>query len=278
MTPNDDSARFGTSRAPDQSKAGDIVSQHAIHLNGALERLQGPILGCAFFFMFGGFLVILGIVRPLPTIQGWDFLIASVPVFGGGAACLFYVLRNVRREVSRVTLRNSGVEWEVEKRVHEKKWDDVREIYLKDIRSGSSAGPNVRLEAELKLVFAGGSFLIIDQRLKKYGALCKSVLSLSYRPLLDRIRQEFAVGKVAFGPLTLHPDGVEFRSEKKNWAELQQWTLHNGRLYIISTNPRSRFGWEIALYEIPNYQVLFKLLEEAWRSITPAEMSIPFGR
>jgi hypothetical protein len=67
------------------------------------------------------------------------------------------------------------------------------------------------------------------------------------------------------------------RGEKKSWDELEQWTVNQALLYIVSTDPKDRYGWEVDLFDVPNYQVLFQLLHEVWQAPTPAATSIPFG-
>lgn len=70
--------------------------------------------------------------------------------------------------------------------------------------------------------FADGSSMTMDNRLRKYESLSKSLLSLSSRVLLAKKRRDLAAGRAEFGPVILHPDGVQVKGDKKSWEELEQ--------------------------------------------------------
>jgi hypothetical protein len=233
----------------------EVVSEHAIHRDGIISRYQMTIMSFVLLLILGTVFIVLGIKR-----SEYYLSLIGVIVAAGGVACLIYVLKNMNRGVRRVVLTGSGIRWE-----------DVKEVYTRDIISRSDRQTNIRV------VFNDGTAMTMDNRLKKYGALTGSLLALSSRVLLEKKRRDLAAGRAAFGSVSLHPDGVEVRGEKKRWDELEQWTINNGYLYIISTDPKDRYGWEVSLFDVPNYQVLFGLLEENWQSPTPAETSIPFG-
>jgi hypothetical protein len=173
--------------------------------------------------------------------------------------------------VRRVILTEAGIRWEDDRSVQEKPWEEVQEVYTKDVITRSDRDTNLRV------VFADGTAMTMDNRLRKYETLTKSLLSLSSRVLLERKRRELAAGRAPFGPVVLSPDGVQVKEDKKSWEELEQWTINNGFLYIISTDPKDRYGWEVLLFDVPNYPVLFQLLQEVWQGPTPAATSIPFG-
>jgi hypothetical protein len=189
----------------------------------------------------------------------------------GGVACLGYVLKNMYRGVRRVILTESGIRWEDDQAVHDKPWEDVQDVYTKDVITQADRDTNLRV------VFADGTAMTMDNRLRQYQSLTQSLLALSSRVLLERKRRELAAGRAQFGPVALSPEGVQVKEDDKSWEELEQWTINNGYLYIISTDPKDRYGWEVSLFDVPNYQVLFQLLQEVWQGPTPARSSIPFG-
>jgi hypothetical protein len=256
MTPNEDA----------DGGPGGLPSEHAIHRDGVISKYQVPIFSAVCAYFLAGLLIFLGIIRSELTL-----IIVGAVVAALGTAVLAYVLTTMRRGVRRVLLTGAGIEWEDDGTAHEKAWEDVREVYYKEV---ITRGDRI---THLRVVFADGSEMKADNRLSKYKSLCQSVLSASSGALLERKRRDLAAGRAEFGPITLHADGVEAKGERKGWGELEQWTIHNGRIYVISTRPGDRYGWELTLYDVPNYPVLFQLLQEAWQRPTPAAASIPFG-
>jgi hypothetical protein len=279
MTPNSrpDTDNARTAAGGDR---GEVVSEHAIHRDGIISRYQMAIFSSVILFILGGVFIILGITRSEVYLS-----LIGVVVVAGGAACLGYVFKNMYRGVRRVLLTGTGIQWEDDQAAHEKRWEDVREVYTKDVVTRGDR------DTDLRVVFADGSSMTVDNRLRKYGSLRKSVVSLSLGVLLAKKRQDLAAGRAEFGPVVLHPDGIQVKfgpavlhrggvpgkEDKKRWAELEQWTVNNALLYIISTDPKDRYGWEVDLFNIPNYPVLFHLLREVWQAPTPAATSIPFG-
>jgi Family of unknown function (DUF6585) len=264
MTPNDnaDSTRAGASSGGPE----EIPSEHAVHRDGIISKYQMPIFCFVAFLLLGGVFLYFGFARE----ETWLYVIGGL-VMAVGAACLVYVLVNMNRGVRRVLLTEAGIRWEDDQAAHEEKWEDVREVYTKEIITRGDRITDVRV------VFADGSEMKADNRLRKYDSLRRSLLSLSRRALLARKRRELADGQAEFGPVVLHPDGVQVKEDRKRWDELEQWTIRNGFLYIISTDPKDRYGWETPLFNVPNYPVLLQLLEELWQAQTPPAMSIPFG-
>jgi hypothetical protein len=256
MTPNDHA----------DGGSGRIRSEHAIHRDGIISKYQVPIFCAVAAYFLAGLLIFFGIIRSELTLVVVGAVVAAL-----GTAVLVYVLMNMRRGVRRVLLTEAGIQWDEDGAAREKAWGDVREVYYKEI---VTRGDRI---TDLRVVFADGSEMKADNRLRKYNSLCDSVLSIASRALLERKRRDLAAGRAEFGPITLHADGVEAKGERKGWEALEQWTVHNGRIYIISTRPGDRYGWELSLYDVPNYPVLFQLLQEAWQRLTPAAASIPFG-
>jgi hypothetical protein len=279
MTP-ENHPDFANARSAAGGSPAEIPSEHAIHRDGIISRFQMSIFSAVILFILGCVFIILGITRSEVYLS----LIGVVAV-AGGTACLGYVLKNMYRGVRRVLLTGTGIQWQDDQSAHEKKWADVREVYTKDVLTRGDRDTDVRV------VFADGSSMTMDNRLKKYETLRKSLFSLSSGVLLAKKRQDLAAGKAEFGPVVLHRDGIQGKfgpallprgavpgqEDKKRWEELEQWTVNNGYLYIISTDPKDRYGWEVDLFNIPNYPVLFQLLQEVWQASTPAGMSIPFG-
>ncbi len=279
MTPADQ-PEFANARSTAGGGSGEILSEHAIHRDGIISRFQMTIFSSVLLFILGCVFIILGITRSEVYLS-----LIGVVVVAGGAACLAYVLKNMYRGVRRVLLTGTGIQWEDDQSAHEMKWEDVREVYTKDVLTRGDR------DTDARVVFADGSSMTMDNRLKKYETLRKALFSLSSGVLLARKRQDFAAGKAEFGPVVLHPDGIQMKfgpavlprgavpgqEDRKRWEELEQWTVNNGFLYIISTDPKDRYGWEVDLFNIPNYPVLFQLLQEVWQAPTPPGMSIPFG-
>jgi hypothetical protein len=265
MTPNNP-PDFDSAPARAGGDHAQVVSEHAIHRDGIISRYQMPIMFFVILLILGTVFIILGMTRAELYLS----LIGGVVVVGG-VACLGYVLKNMYRGVRRVILTESGIRWEDDQALHEKPWEDVREVYTKDVITRADRDTNLRV------VFGDGTAMMMDNRLRKYQSLTKSLLSLSSRVLLEKKRRDLAADRAEFGPVVLYRDGVQVNEQKKSWEELEQWTVNNGCLYIISTNPKNRYGWEVSLFDVPNYPVLFQLLQEAWQCPTPAATSIPFG-
>jgi hypothetical protein len=263
MTPND---RPDFDSPTPTGDPREVVSEHAIHRDGIITRFQTPIFFFIILLILGTVFILMGIYRSEPLLS-----VIGAVVAVGGVALLVYVLRNMYRGVRRLTLTGSGLQWEDDQSAHERKWEDVLEVYTRDVISRADRDTNLRV------VFADGSTITLDNRLKKYETLTRSLLLLASQALLPVKKQEVATGGARFGPVVLHADGLQLNEHRKRWDELEQWTINNGYLYIINTDPKDRYGWEVSLFDVPNYQVLFGLLEEVWQGPTLPERSIPFG-
>src|SRR5262249_25146076 len=153
MTPNN-RPDFDYARAPAGGDRGEVVSEHAIHRDGIISRYQTAIMSFVILLILGTVFIILGMTRSEPYLS----LIGGV-VVAGGAACLGYVLKNMYRGVRRVILTGSGIRWEDDQAVHEKPWQDVQELYTKDVITRADRDTNLRV------VFADGTAMTMDNRL-----------------------------------------------------------------------------------------------------------------
>ena len=161
MTPNN---RPDSDHAPGAARGdrGEVVSEHAIHRDGIISRYQMTIMSFVILLILGTVFIILGMTRSELYLS-----LIGVVVLAGGAACLGYVLKNMYRGVRRVILTGSGIRWEEDQAVHERAWEDVQEVYTKDVITRADRDTNLRV------VFVDGTAMTLDNRLRKYESLTR---------------------------------------------------------------------------------------------------------
>src|SRR5207244_10083008 len=106
--------------------------------------------------------------------------------------------------------------------------------------------------------------------------LAATVHGSTLAPLVPLNEAESRAGPVAFGPVTLRPEGVSLAGTTFRWEDVE-YSLRGGHLIVVPAG--DRFGWgdrkEVALAEIPNFVVLLELMERVGKPPVPPNFVIP---
>jgi hypothetical protein len=217
-------------------------------------------VGIMVCFALAGVLVLAGVVlflvallarEPLAIAFGGLLLLA-----GGGVGALTW--RHMYLTPAEVSIYPFGVKWTARGREFEYDWDEVAEVYRSEVITISRNGRS--RNAYVILHFEDGETLKCTNALRKYDDLAGRLMSETSNTLLSRAREQMKdKDGVDFGPVEFHSDGVTIDDDFYPWDELRQTRVRNG--HIIFYFPRKQ-KYEFPLSQIPNYLVLFGLLDE----------------
>jgi hypothetical protein len=240
------------------------ASGHRQCLSGLRKRYLANLVLFGALLLLGLGLVALGLAKPRSKtlLPGVIFVAAAVvplvPVFVGSAT-----------GVRRVELTADGLAWEDGKGERGCRWDEVEAVYREE--TVFNYGYPIR---SIRLVLSSGEAAKFDQRLRDYDRLAEAIQNVTGNLLAPRKRQELAAGAAAFGPVTLHPDGITVRAKRFAWAGIDEYTVCQGILFVFPTGYKGQAHERVELDSIPNYLVLLGLLREQGRDPVPAERSI----
>jgi hypothetical protein len=238
-----------------------VVSEHRRTLTGMLQTswpfllLGAMSLGFAAMFM--------GIWSSRQHTP--DMLIAS-------GVCVFLALGLLGgtawmalRSASPVQVFEEGLHWRQDGRDGQRSWDEVREVYRKEMyRLQNGARPSEwNRHSELRLVFTDGGEAKFNHSLSDYNRLAEFVQHKTAARLLPLARKEFDSRGVAFGPLRVGREGMSLGSDLFPWPMLTSLRVRNGYLSWNDYRGAERF---LPLKDLPNYPVLLQLLDEVHSS------------
>jgi hypothetical protein len=201
--------------------------------------------------VLGVVLVLAGLVKGVPpcVVGGALALVAA-------AGALLGLVWYLRVTPAEVRVYPFGIKWRARGRTFEYDWDEVEEVYRSEIITISEHGRS--RDAYLLLCFEDGTRLKCSNVLKRYDDLAGLVMASTANALLAKARPRLKDG-VRFGPVELDDEGVTIKGDFFPFRELRQTRVRNG--WVIFYFPRKE-KYEFPLSRVPNYLVLFALLEE----------------
>jgi hypothetical protein len=196
-------------------------------------------------------LVVAGII-----LREVAFAVPGAVILLAGLGLIALLWWDLYRTPSEVCIYPFGIKWLARGQEFEYDWDEVERVYRYEFITISQHGRS--REAYVLLHFEDGTKLKCTNRLLKYDDLAGRIMSETASTLLTRARARLKDG-VAFGPIELDDEGVTVEDDFYPFEDLRQTRVRNG--HILLYFPRKR-KYEYPLSEIPNYLVLFGLLDE----------------
>jgi hypothetical protein len=238
-----------------------VVSEHRRTLTGMLQTSWPFLLLGAMAAGFAAMFMWIWTSRQHTP----DMLIAS-------GVCVFLTLGLLGAtawkaflSASPVQVFEEGLNWRQDGRERQRSWDEVREVYRKELyRLQNGARPSDwNRHSELRLVFTDGEEAKFNHSLSDYNRLAEFVQQKTAERLLPLARKEFDGRGVAFGPLRLGREGLSLGHELFAWPTLTGLRVRNGFLSWNGHRGADRF---LPLKDLPNYPVLLQLLDEVLSS------------
>ena len=239
------------------------ISSHRFTVRPARRRL---------LVRAGGALVLLAVsagmfaVAYLAFREGRANVAALAGVAGGFVLfCLASSLLNVAAEflfpISIVDLYSAGIRWQRFGRSHVAPWQDIDDIYRRDLEmegraSASEAGG-------LCLVLRSGKRLrFSDDTLTNFSTFVDVIQRMHGRLELQRKQDEMAEEGVAwFGDIGVKSTGLSLGGRTIRWSEVERVKITGGNLNLYLSGSRWRNRKSYPLKDIPNYEVLLTMLQ-----------------
>jgi hypothetical protein len=234
-----------------------IVSEHRRTFKGTLQitwpLLMLGVMSVGFAAMFMGIWSSRGHHTDMLIASGVCLFLA----FGllGGAAW------KALSSASPVQVFEEGLHWRQDGRECQRSWDEVREVYRKELyRLQNGARPSDwNRHSDLRLVFTDGEEAHFNHSLSDYNRLAEFTQRATAERQLPLARKGLDGPGVNFGPLQLGREGLRQGHETFSWSALTRLRVANGFLCWNDNRGRERV---LALKEVPNYPVLLRLLDE----------------
>jgi hypothetical protein len=234
-----------------------LITEHRSTGKGLLQSTW-PIL------TLGGMLLGFGIMMLfVPTKPGQETgtRIAGVVCILGSLALIGVAPWRWMRSASVVRIYQEGLQWQRGGMEHRRSWEDVREVYRKElyVLQNNAKPSDWNRRSDLRLIFTDGEEMHFNHILSEYSTLANYVQQATAERILPVVRSAVDNAGVAFGPLRLEREGLTMGREVFPFASLSKLWVGNGFLGWYDSRGNKR---EIALKNIPNYPVLLRLLNE----------------
>jgi hypothetical protein len=160
-----------------------------------------------------------------------------------------------------VRLYQEGLQWRHAGRDHQRPWEDVREVYRKEVHvlQNNAKPSDWNRRSQLRLVFTDGEQSRFNHMLSDYNPLAEYVQRATSAILYPSARAAMLGTGADFGVFRLSREGLTIGSETVPWATLSKVWAGNGYLGWNDTRGYQR---SFPLQEIPNYLVVLRLIEE----------------
>lgn len=234
-----------------------LVSEHYRTGKGLLQ-ISWP------FLILGGFALLFGIMLEfVPTRPGQETITRILGIAGmiGGVVLLSVGPWRFLGVPATVRVYDQGLQWRHEGRDYQKGWDEVHEVYRKEMHVVHAGGrpSDWNRRSELRLVFTDGTEVRFNHVLSDYNQFAGYVQQASAERLLPAARAALDRSGAIFGRIHVSREGLTVGHEVTPWAAMNQVWVGNGYLGWYDTRGYKR---EFPLKDLPNYRVLLALLEE----------------
>jgi hypothetical protein len=165
-----------------------------------------------------------------------------------------------------------GVAWQDLTGRHRVTWDQVRSVQ----RSIRLVVNGWTRRADLTLTPADGGTAVFDFGLAGYDEMADLIQQLQGRRNLAARAAALERGPVAFGPVTLTPDGLSVRGHLLPWAGFD-YAVDSGCLVVVPPGGPARMEdrLELRLGEIPDAPVLLELMARVGKPPIDALRTVP---
>lgn len=179
-----------------------------------------------------------------------------------GVLGLVLFLRAWLRRHRRVYILPNGFAWTDGRDKGYIAWPDIREV-RQEVTRHSVNGIPTGTTHKYALTLSDGSRRVFGDRWPGIGELGDTIDEQSTRLLLPEAVRRFSEGEtVAFGPLALSREGIQFKGEALPWEEVKDMNLSAGFVTISKEGKWLRWA-NLAVSQIPNVQTFLTLAGQA---------------
>jgi hypothetical protein len=239
------------------------VSKHEFTFGGLIKSSwPSLLLGFIFLPMGIGFLFIQG-------KEGEEWIgpvVATITLLGALALLAVAPWRFIRR-VASARVYEQGISWHKGGSEEKYPWDEVREVYRTErhVLQGGEKPSDWNRTSDLRLVFSDGEEIRFNHMLSKYDRLANYVQQVTTRQLIPEALAELEEkDSVTFGPVEVSRDGLTIEEDFYPWKKVKRLVVGNGYLCCYHARDTSK---DILLYKLPNYLVLFAVLEAVGKPV-----------
>jgi hypothetical protein len=159
-----------------------------------------------------------------------------------------------RTRIIAIAVSDEGLIVAKRSRTTRRVWDEIKEVYIAEIRVRRNR------TAWCRLVFADGQELAVRMSLSGYDAFLRSVQRAVTGVWLPVARRAIAAGvQVSFGPVKITSHGIGTERTAVMWHDVERVYVATGHLMIRLPSSRT-YQWR--LRDIPNYCVLLNLIHD----------------
>jgi hypothetical protein len=234
-----------------------LISEHRPTIKGLLQTTWPILLLAVTGVAFG---VMMQFVRTKPGEETFTRL-AGVVTLVGSVACLGVIPWRYVGVPRSVRVCEEGLQWTQDGRNHERTWDEVREVYRKELHvlQNGAKPSDWNRRSDLRLVFGDGKQTHFNHILSDYNRLAATVQEATASRLLPRAHAALNGAGVDFGPVQVSRAGLTTAAGNFPWQNLNK--IWAARGFLGWYDVRGMKG-EVALKDIPNYTVLLRLVQE----------------
>jgi hypothetical protein len=161
-----------------------------------------------------------------------------------------------------VVLYQNGVAYQQRKGMTTFKWNEITSIKI-EAANFRALGVIPSGKVRDYRIANSSTQLRMASTLDQIDDLMSEIRKNTFTPMLARLRQEFDTGRsIRFGSVTIHKDGVQWKSKKYSWKDLAQAGIANGTIHYIPKNRNPLDGIHVMARDVINFDVLLALSNE----------------
>jgi hypothetical protein len=234
-----------------------VISEHRRTVTGMLQNAWPFLLLGSISLLFA----VMFFLMRARSAGHTDMIIASgvclvitLALLGGAAWKAFLSAAPVQVFVE-------GLQWRQDGRDHQRGWDELREVYRKELyRLVNGAKPSDwNRHSDLRLVFTDGQQVRFNHTLSDYNRLAEFLQSKAAEQVLPAARKDLGGRGVSFGPVYLSHEGLRLPDGALAWDSVLGIRCAGGYLSVYDNRDEQH---DILLREVPNYPVLLRLMSE----------------
>jgi hypothetical protein len=234
-----------------------VISEHRRTIKGMLQNSWPFLMLGAFMLMFAAMFFMIRTRSAGHT----DMIIASGVSLAIALALLGVGAWRALLSASPVHVFVEGLQWWQEGRDHQRGWDELREVYRKELyHLVNGAKPSDwNRHSDLRLVFADGEQVRFNHSLSDYNRLAEFLQGKAAEQVLPAARRDLNGQGVSFGPVYISREGLRLPDAALTRESVLGVRCRGGYLSVYD---RRNDQHDIQLREVPNYPVLLRLMSE----------------
>jgi hypothetical protein len=235
-----------------------VISEHRRTTKGMLQNSWPLLMLGAFMLMFAAMFFS---IRTRSTGNGTDMIIASGVSVSIALALLGGGVWKALLSASPVHVFVEGLQWRQGGRDHQRGWDELREVYRKELYHllNGAKPSDWNRHSDLRLVFADGEQVRFNHSLSDYNRLAEFLQSKAAEQVLPMARKDLHGQGVSFGPVYISREGLRLPDGALSWEAVLGVRCRGGYLSVYDSRNDQH---DIQLREVPNYPVLLRLMSE----------------